>query len=212
MSFTVRIAGGEQHFQCASEETLLDAALTSGFWMPYRCRNGACGACKCQLLTGDVNHGSALFSSLSAGERQGGKLLLCCARPQSDLLIECAAAEAPGEIRVKRLLMQVREVARRDVGPLQLRARWPAQQRFTCHAGQHLDILLDDGKRRPAVILGRSDEDRSIELELWRMPDKNGCDLLFDQLDAGTSLRIEGPFGSADGDARVRSAIEAKAA
>lgn len=209
MSFAIRIAGSEQHYRCGSDETLLDAALAAGFWMPHRCRNGACGACKCQLLSGEVDHGPALYSSLSAGERQDGKLLPCCARPREDLLIECAAAEAPGEIRVKRLLMQVRQLTHQDAATLRLRLRWSAQQRFTCHAGQSLDVLLDEGQRRPARICDRHEEDRCIELELQRLVGADGGDALFDQLSVGTSLRIEGPFGHADGDAQLRSAVRA---
>jgi ferredoxin len=69
-------------------ETLLDAGLREGLPMPFDCRNGACGVCKCTLRHGEVKLQPHLESALSAAERASGQTLLCCAEPLSEVEIE----------------------------------------------------------------------------------------------------------------------------
>ncbi len=63
------------------EEKLLDAAIRKEIGVPYACRRGKCGTCKCQLLEGEVEMPKA--EALSAEERENGEILLCQSRPKS---------------------------------------------------------------------------------------------------------------------------------
>ena len=49
-------------------ETVLAAALRSGFEFPHGCRVGGCGMCKCKLLTGRVTELTETAYLLSAEE------------------------------------------------------------------------------------------------------------------------------------------------
>ncbi len=75
-------------------ETLLDAGLRQGVLLPFECRSGGCGACKATLVGGEVDFGAYQKRVLTDEERAGGKVLLCCATPLSDLEVEC---EAPAQ-------------------------------------------------------------------------------------------------------------------
>jgi len=68
--------------------TLLDAALKGGVPVPYQCRSGECGSCKCRLLKGRVDHDSCLPEALSERERSDGWVLACRARPKTDVEVE----------------------------------------------------------------------------------------------------------------------------
>ncbi len=70
-------------------ETLLDAGLRQGVQLPFDCRSGGCGRCKAGLVGGEVNPGVYQKRVLTDEERAGGKILLCCATPLSDLALEC---------------------------------------------------------------------------------------------------------------------------
>jgi CDP-4-dehydro-6-deoxyglucose reductase len=48
------------------DETLLDAGLRQDINLPYECRNGGCGVCKCTVLQGKVDPGLYQPSALSA--------------------------------------------------------------------------------------------------------------------------------------------------
>ena len=66
-------------------QTILEAALAAGINWPYGCAHGMCGACKAQLLVGEVDMGETSSFALFEDERAEGFILTCSARPTSDL-------------------------------------------------------------------------------------------------------------------------------
>src|SRR5919202_1974704 len=83
---TVQPSGGT--FNANADEALLAAAIRQGIGLPYGCKDGACGSCKCKKLEGSVQHGTHQAKALGAEEEAAGYILTCCAVPQSDLLLE----------------------------------------------------------------------------------------------------------------------------
>jgi ferredoxin-NADP reductase len=72
-----------------SVSTLLELAEEGGLAPPHSCRAGTCGSCEHVLREGTVNYSpDPLF------EVRPGHVLLCCARPQSDLTIGPSTAGA----------------------------------------------------------------------------------------------------------------------
>ncbi len=70
------------------DETILDACLREGLPMPFDCRNGGCGVCKCTVLHGEVELGAYQESALPDAEREAGRVLACVAKPLTDVEIE----------------------------------------------------------------------------------------------------------------------------
>ena len=62
--------------------------LREGLPMPFECRNGGCGVCKCTVLHGEVALLPYQELMLTKAERAAGMTLLCCAEPLSDVEIE----------------------------------------------------------------------------------------------------------------------------
>ena len=56
MSFSVAIQPSGRHFTMEATETVLGAAISARIGLPYGCKDGACGSCKCKMLTGSVIH------------------------------------------------------------------------------------------------------------------------------------------------------------
>jgi ferredoxin len=81
MTFTVAVDASDIEFPCAPGETVLDAAERAGYALPYSCRKGVCATCEGDLCRGEVAVGSKHFAGPS------GDVLLCQARPRSDVLI-----------------------------------------------------------------------------------------------------------------------------
>ena len=73
---------------CREDQTVLDACLRAGIWVPHSCTHGTCATCKAEVLDGDVEHGEASPYALMDFERDEGKFLPCVARPRSDLVFE----------------------------------------------------------------------------------------------------------------------------
>ena len=74
-------------------QSLLDAALRAGIWLPYACNHGVCGTCKVDVLDGSYEHNHASSFALMDIERDEGKCLACCATLESDAVIEAEVEE-----------------------------------------------------------------------------------------------------------------------
>ena len=81
--------------EVADGQTVLDAALRQGIYIPHACCHGLCGTCKVQVCDGEVDHGQANPFALMEFERDEGKTLACCATLQCDTTIEADIDEEP---------------------------------------------------------------------------------------------------------------------
>ncbi|HDM8153660.1 MOSC N-terminal beta barrel domain-containing protein [Vibrio harveyi] len=68
-----------------NQQTLLEQVENAGQSITNSCRAGLCGACKVQLESGQVEHPDV--PALSAEERAMGKVLACCAIPETDVTL-----------------------------------------------------------------------------------------------------------------------------
>lgn len=86
--FQITIVTGqeERSFPCSESEFILQAALDHGIELPYSCLQGWCITCAGRILSGTVDQ-SASFRFYPE-DADAGFVLLCTARPTSDLRIE----------------------------------------------------------------------------------------------------------------------------
>ena len=78
---------------------------------------------------------------------------------------------------------------------MQVFLRLPAVEPLQFRAGQYLDVLLEGGKRRSFSIASPPHDSEQIELHVRHVPGGGFTSALFEKLNAGTLLRIEGPLG-----------------
>ncbi|MBK9034240.1 MAG: ferredoxin--NADP reductase [Myxococcales bacterium] len=83
---TIRRAGVVTRAIVRPGDTLLEAGLAAGVPLKLSCAMGGCGACAVTLVEGDVTMDEP--NCLSAGERAGGKILACVARPTAPCTVE----------------------------------------------------------------------------------------------------------------------------
>ncbi len=96
MSFEVTIEPLGVTIEVEDDQTILDAALRQGVYLPHACGHGLCGTCKVDVLEGDIDIGDeASPFALMDFERDEGKALTCCCTPTSDLVIEADVEEEP---------------------------------------------------------------------------------------------------------------------
>ncbi|MGA1168200.1 MAG: 2Fe-2S iron-sulfur cluster-binding protein, partial [Burkholderiaceae bacterium] len=88
MAFQIIVQPSALQFEAQADETLLGAAIRQGVGLPYGCRDGACGSCKCRKLSGEVTLGPHQSKALSEQEQRDGLILACCATAQSDVVLE----------------------------------------------------------------------------------------------------------------------------
>ena len=148
MAFQITIQPSGHSFPIEPHETILEAAIRHGYILPYSCHDGVCGTCKGKVLQGRVDYGKHQDSALTELEKTAGMALFCCARPLSDLIIECREVNEIRDIPVKTLPCRVQRMQRPAPDVMVLSLQLPANERLQFMAGQYIDILLKDQKPR----------------------------------------------------------------
>jgi CDP-4-dehydro-6-deoxyglucose reductase len=192
MSFRVRTDPGDHVFAVESGETILDAALRQGVHLPYGCRDGHCGSCTAKLLAGEVTYPSGRTEALE-GEPPG-TCLTCQAAPTGDLLLHVAEIQAELPIRMLPCRVVDKQQLNHDV--VRLYVKLPENQRLRFLAGQYLEFVLRDGRRRAFSIANAPHDDQLIELHIRHVPGGEFTDYVFDSLEGRTILRMRAPLGT----------------
>jgi CDP-4-dehydro-6-deoxyglucose reductase len=195
MSFKVNVPASGHSFKVDEGETVLQAALREGVGLPYGCRNGACGKCAGEVISGEIEYRQDLRAAALA-ESESGKTLFCQACAKSDLEIAVREITQSADIEIKTLPCRVEHMQLLSHDVMQLKLKLPETERLQFMAGQYIEILLKDGKRRAFSIANAPHDDEFIELQIRHVPDGQFGDYVFDGLKEKTLLRIEGPLGS----------------
>lgn len=196
MAFNVQIEASGHAFQVEDDESVLDAALRQGLALPYGCRNGACRSCKGKLIEGEIHYPEGTPKALTPLDTEQGWTLFCKARPKSDLRIDVEEIVGAGDIVVRMLPCRVlaKEQLAHDV--IELRLQLAQSERLQFLAGQYVDIVLRDGRRRAFSLANAPHDDGHLELQIRRVPGGEFSGYVFESLKEKALLRIRGPLGS----------------
>ncbi|HAS51816.1 MAG TPA: CDP-6-deoxy-delta-3,4-glucoseen reductase, partial [Gammaproteobacteria bacterium] len=197
MPYHVTLQPSGHTFPVGENEAVLDAALREkGSLLPYGCRNGTCGSCMGKILSGEVAYPEGRPTGLSEREQAEGKALLCQARPCSDLVIEAREVKTSGDIVVKTLPCRVekRELLAPDV--MRLYLKLPNTERLQFLAGQYVDVLLADGRRRGFSLANPPHADDLLELHIRQVPGGFFTGFVFERMKDKALLRFQGPLGT----------------
>ena len=199
MSFNVTVQPSGRTYTAGDDETLLAAAIRQGIGLPYGCKDGACGSCKCKKLEGTVTQGAHQLKALSLEEAADGFILTCCATAHSDLVLESRQVTDESAFPVKKMPVRVASLAKASHDVMLMRLQLPAADVFKYHAGQYVEFLLRDGDRR-AYSMGNAPhaqlDNPGLELHVRHTPGGKFTDHVFGAMKEKDIQRIEGPFGS----------------
>jgi CDP-4-dehydro-6-deoxyglucose reductase len=195
MRHRVQIQPSEHQFYVETDETVLDAALRQGINLRYGCRNGACGACKGKLLTGDIHYDDDPMA-LTDDDKEQNLVLFCQALADSELAIEVEEVELDSAIEIKTLPCRVQKMEHLADDVMQIFIKLPASERLQFLPGQYIDILLEDGRHRSFSIANAPHDDEFLELHIRLVEDGLFTPKVFNSMQNKDLLRIEGPHGS----------------
>ncbi len=193
--FRMVVQPGAQQVAVRAGETLLEAGLRAGIALPYECRNGGCGACRCSVVHGSVDHGACQPSALPDAARERGETLLCCATPLSDIEVVLDPATQPSRAPVPGYTGRVDGIERLSAEVIRLRISLPGGRRVPFVAGQYINVVLDDGQRRAFSFANPPHENDCIELHVRLIPGGRFTTHVFTAMQVGDPLEFEGPLG-----------------
>lgn len=194
--YSVTIEPSGRNFTMEGDETVLMAGIRQNVALPYGCKDGACGSCKCKKISGTVVHRNHQAKALTADEEAAGYVLTCCATPQSDLVLESRQVTQAGAIPIRKMPTRVSKLARLSDDVMVMQLQLPANDTFTYKPGQYIEFILRDGARRSYSMANAPQADVGVELHIRHMPGGKFTDLVFGSMKEKEILRIEGPFGS----------------
>jgi CDP-4-dehydro-6-deoxyglucose reductase len=196
-AFQITIEPSGRAFSANTDETLLAAGIRQGIGLPYGCKDGACGSCKCKKLSGTVVHGPHQSKALSPEEEAAGLVLTCCGVAQSDVVLESRQVTSEGAFPIKKMPTRVNLLEKKSADVMLLRLQLPANDSFSYHAGQYVEFILRDGARRSYSMANAPHTlAAGLELHIRHMPGGKFTDHVFKIMKEKEILRIEGPFGS----------------
>jgi CDP-4-dehydro-6-deoxyglucose reductase len=195
-AFSVLVLPSGRTFTSEPDEAVLAAGIRQGIGLPYGCKDGACGTCKCKKISGTVIHREHQSKALSEEEESQGFVLTCCAVAQSDLVLESRQVTELGALPIKKMPTRVNTLNRISSDVMVVQLQLPANDSFAFRAGQYVEFILRDGVRRSYSMANAPHTGPSMELHIRHMPGGKFTDHVFGVLKEKEILRIEGPFGS----------------
>jgi len=193
MSFTVHIEPSGHEFTVNPEETVLDAALRQNIGLPYGCRSGACGSCIGSLLEGEVQYPDD--DAIALEGQADDACLLCQAVPKSDLRCAVGEVEQAEEIQPLTFPCRVDDKEQLCHDVVRLYLTLPAGQRLQFLAGQYLDVILKDERRRAFSIANAPHDDQRIELHIRHVEGGEYTKHVFTEMEEKEILRVQAPLG-----------------
>ena len=201
MAFTITVEPSGRSFEAEAGEPLLTAGIRQGIGLPYGCKDGACGSCKCRKLSGSMVIGPHQAKALSAAEEAQGYVLTCCGTATSDVVLESRQVTHAGAFPIKKMPARVAQLERLSHDVMRVKLQLPANDIIQYHAGQYIEFILRDGARRsysmanaPHTLVESGAP--MVDLHIRHMPGGKFTDHVFAAMKDKEILRIEGPYGS----------------
>ncbi len=197
MTYQLTIEPLGQTIDVEDGQTILDASLRAGIYLPHACCHGLCATCKVQVVDGDIEHGEASPFALMDFERDERKTLACCATLQSDVTIEADIDEEP-DAEVIPVRDFAGTVSRIETLTPTIKGIWiTLDESMHFQAGQYINIEVPtlEISRPFSLAHAPTQEGREIELNVRIVAGGAGTTYLTQQLQVGQEVKISGPYG-----------------
>ena len=206
MAFNITVQPSGRSFSAEPGEPMLLAGIRHGIGLPYGCKDGACGSCKCRKLEGTVTHGPHQQKALSTEEEAAGYVLTCCGVAQTDVVLESRQVVEAGAFPIKKMPARVAAIERLSPDVMSVKLQLPANEPMQYRAGQYIEFILRDGARRsysmanaPHTLMqtvAGSTAAPVVDLHIRHMPGGKFSDHVFSTMAEKEIQRVEGPHGS----------------
>lgn len=197
MTDKVNLVNDSRIFTTESGESILAAGLRQGIVIPHNCRNGFCGSCMGMLLSGNVEYQEEKRPrGLSEEKEKEGYILCCQASTKGDIELEVETIDAVANIEIKTLPCKVNRLEKMADDVMLLELKLPPNEKFEFIAGQYLDFLLRDGRRRSFSMANSPSMKGAVELHIREVPGGYFTGQVFNEMKEKDLLRIQGPFGT----------------
>lgn len=184
-------------FEQADGDTILRAALRAGQGVSYECNSGGCGACKFELVSGDIETIWPEAPGLTERDRKRGRHLACQCKANGAVSIKMATApEYQPKIVPKR--QRARLIGTREITHDIREFRFRSDDDAEFMPGQFAMLDLPGLSSSRAYSLSNTgNEKREWHFQVRRVLHGQGTHVLFEKLAEGDEIGLDGPYGVA---------------
>ena len=187
MDYCVHLNGSDLSFYANKSKTILDAALEKQLYLSYSCKQGECGSCSANLLSGVVK--DAVGNLIDSGN-----ILTCCSFPQSNITLDVDFFPELDDINVLNLPCKIIEIELISDKFYVLKLKLPPHSGFKYLPGQYVNLCLK-GVVRSYSLASLDGINGVLEFHIKHVPNGQFSQLLalsqINQL-----MRLEGPLGT----------------
>ncbi len=187
----------ELTYECEDGDTILRSALRNGIGFPYACNVGSCGNCKFTLLEGEVKHLREDPPALGKRDLERGRYLGCQAVPQGDCRIKMRPNDdyEPKHRPVQTAAtLRSRHSLTHDIEEFEFDVEKP--NGFI--PGQYALLHLPGVEGGRAYSMCNLPGDGSTwSFQIKKVPGGEATTKLFDGVQTGDTINIDGPYGTA---------------
>jgi CDP-4-dehydro-6-deoxyglucose reductase, E3 len=196
--FQITIEQSGRTFKCNSNTVLLQAGLDSGVALPYSCRSGVCSACRGQIRQGAVDYGLVNPRYLSEEDKTRGYVLMCSARPMSDLVVAVKEIDVLSTLPVAHMPARVLKLENLSDDVVAITLGLPANEPMNYKPGQYLSIALDEKTERSYSMATAPTTEgvRQLELHVRVIPGGVFSERLASRLKVREMLKVKLPLGT----------------
>lgn len=198
MSYQLTIEPLGQTIEVEEGQTILDASLRAGVYLPHACCHGLCATCKVEVVDGEVDHGEASNFALMDYEREEGKTLACCATLQSDVVLE---AEIDGDPDAQNLPVRdfAGTVSRIENLTPTIKGIWITledTEGMQFQAGQYINLHIPgESMSRAFSLANPPSKAGEVELNIRIVPGGKATTWIHESLRVGDQVHLSGPYG-----------------
>ena len=198
MSYELSIEPLGRTIEVEDGQTILDAALRAGIYLPHACGQGYCATCKVCITDGEVDHDNSSSFALMDFEREEGKALACCAKLESDMTIE-VEMETDEDARDLPVRDFPGVVSRIENLTPTIKGIWIKLDNdavLDFQAGQYINMNLpNDLGHRAFSLANVPSTGNEIELNIRIVPGGAGTTWIHNELKVGDKITVSGPYG-----------------
>ncbi len=177
-------------------ETVVETAYRMGMNIPLDCADGACGTCKCKIISGTFDAGSYIDDALTEEEFAQGFGLACQMRPHSAMIVNILASAAACKVKIDTIpsVLVRLEVLCAEVFKLVLRPQNGLPVPFL--AGQYANIEVPGSGITRSYSFSSMAGNIDMEFLIRTLPEGLMSTWLREKASIGDILHITGPIGS----------------
>lgn len=179
--------------ETTKDVTILDAALDAGIRLPFGCKSGECGICKCELVSSSqIQEDIYDPLALSEKERSRGRILACVSRLTEDAIIRVQHQDL---FDIETLSAQVTKIEKRNSNVIILHILLDNNQIITYKPGQYIRLNFMNGVSR-AYSIASTNEKNELIFHIRYLNNGQASSFIYNQLSIGDKISIAGPFGN----------------